>query len=78
MLGELSRDRYGGRLEDEWRPSSSAEKQALLRAAGAARGVLGVTFGHLVAGPLYAFNTHVIPRVVPLVLAMAMFQEDRR
>ena len=43
---------------------------------GAARGVLGVTLGHLVAGPLYAFNTHVIPRVVPL--AMAMFQEDRR
>ena len=35
-----------------------------------------VTFGHLVADPLYAFNTHVIPRVVLLVLAMAMFQED--
>lgn len=49
-----------------------------IRQAGAARGVLGVTLGHLVAGPLYAFNTHVIPRVVPLGLAMAMFQEDRR
>ena len=35
-----------------------------------------VTFGHLVADPLYAFNTHVIPRVVLLVLAMAMFEED--
>lgn len=35
-----------------------------------------VTFGHLVADPLYAFNTHVIPRVVLLVLAMAMFEDD--
>ena len=34
VLGELSRDWYGGRLEDEWRPSSGAEKQALLREAG--------------------------------------------
>lgn len=36
-----------------------------------------VTFGHLLADPLYAFNLHVIPRVVLLVLAMAMFEEDR-
>ena len=36
-----------------------------------------VTFGHLVADPLYAFNTHVIRRVVLLVLAMAMLREDR-
>lgn len=36
-----------------------------------------VTFGHLVADPLYAFNTHVVPRVILLVLAMAMFEEDR-
>ena len=35
-----------------------------------------VTFGHLVAEPLYAFNTHVIPRVILLVLAMAMFEDD--
>ncbi len=35
-----------------------------------------VTFGHLVAEPLYAFNTHVVPRVVLLVLAMAMFEVD--
>ena len=35
-----------------------------------------VTFGHLVAEPLYPFNTHVIPRVILLVLAMAMFEED--
>ena len=34
VLGELSRDWYGGRLEDEWRPSSPAAKQALLREAG--------------------------------------------
>ena len=36
-----------------------------------------VTFGHLLADPLYAFHTHVIPRVVLLVVAMAMFQDDR-
>ena len=35
-----------------------------------------VTFGHLVADPLYAFNTHVIPRVILLVLVMAMFEDD--
>ena len=35
-----------------------------------------VTFGHLVADPLYAFNIHVIPRVILLVLAMAMFEDD--
>ena len=34
VLGELSRRWYGDRLEDQWRPSSSAAKQALLREAG--------------------------------------------
>jgi len=34
VLGELSRRWYGGRLDDEWRPSPAAEKQALLREAG--------------------------------------------
>ena len=47
------------------------------RAAIGLGGVLVlVTFGHLVAEPLYAFNTHVIPRVVLLVLVMAMFEDD--
>ncbi len=36
-----------------------------------------VTFGHLLAEPLYAFNTHVIPRAVLLVVVLAMFEEDR-
>ena len=35
-----------------------------------------VTFGHLLAEPLYAFNTHVIPRAVLLVVVLAMFDED--
>ena len=34
VLGELSRDWYGGRLDDAWRPSTPAEKQALLREVG--------------------------------------------
>lgn len=34
VLSELSRDWYGGRLEDEWRPHSARAKQALLRDAG--------------------------------------------
>ena len=33
-LGKLSQRWYGGRLDDEWRPSTAAEKQALLREAG--------------------------------------------
>ena len=36
-----------------------------------------VTFGHLLAEPLYAFNAHVIPRVVLLVVVLALFEEDR-
>ena len=36
-----------------------------------------VTFGHLLAEPLYAFNTHVVPRAVLLIVVLAMFDEDR-
>ncbi len=34
VLGDLSRGWYGGRLDDEWRPSSVAAKQEFLREAG--------------------------------------------
>ena len=36
-----------------------------------------VTFGHLLAEPLYAFHTHVIPRTLLLVLVLVLFEEDR-
>ena len=36
-----------------------------------------VTFGHLLAEPLYAFNTQVVPRTVLLVVVLVMFDEDR-
>lgn len=36
-----------------------------------------VTFGHLLAEPLYAFHTHVIPRTLLLVLVLILFEEDR-
>ena len=36
-----------------------------------------VTFGHLLAEPLYAFHTHVIPRVLLLIVVLALFDEDR-
>lgn len=49
-----------------------------LRAAfGLGAVLMLVTFGHLLAEPLYAFNTHVIPRAVLLVVVLAMFEEDR-
>ena len=36
-----------------------------------------MTFGHLLAEPLFAFDTHVVPRTVLLVVAAVLFQEDR-
>ena len=36
-----------------------------------------VTFGHLLAEPLFAFDTHVVPRTVLLVVVLALFEEDR-
>ena len=41
-----------------------------------ATGVL-VPFGHLLAEPLYAFNTHAIPRTLLLVVVLVLFEEDR-
>ena len=34
-------------------------------------------FGHLLAEPLYAFNTHAIPRTLLLVVVLVLFEEDR-
>ena len=36
-----------------------------------------VTFGHLLAEPLFAFDAHVLPRTILLVVALALFHEDR-
>ena len=36
-----------------------------------------VTFGHLLAEPLYAFNAHVAPRAVLLIIVLALFGDDR-
>ena len=36
-----------------------------------------VTFGHLLAEPLFAFDAHVVPRTVLLVVVAALFGEDR-
>ena len=41
-----------------------------------ATGVL-VPLGHLLAEPLYAFNTHAIPRTLLLVVVLVLFEEDR-
>ena len=49
----------------------------LAAAVGLGAVLILVTFGHLLADPLYAFNAHVIPRAVLLVIVLAMFDEDR-
>lgn len=36
-----------------------------------------VTFGHLLAEPLFAFDAHVVPRTLLLVVVLALFEEDR-
>ena len=36
-----------------------------------------VTFGHLLAEPLYAFDAHVVPRTVLLIVVLALLSEDR-
>ena len=35
-----------------------------------------VTFGHLLAEPLYVFNAHVIPRTLLLVIVLILFEDD--
>jgi uncharacterized membrane protein YphA (DoxX/SURF4 family) len=37
-----------------------------------------VTFGHLLAEPLYTFHTHVIPRLALLLFVLCMPQEEDR
>lgn len=41
--------------------------------------LLVVTFGHLLKEPLFEFHTHVIPRLVALLLFVLLFprEEDR-
>ena len=36
-----------------------------------------VTFGHLLAEPLYVFSAHVIPRTLLLVIVLLLFDDDR-
>lgn len=36
-----------------------------------------VTFGHLLAEPLYVFSAHVIPRTLLLVIVLLLFEDDR-
>lgn len=36
-----------------------------------------VTFGHLLAEPLYVFSAHVIPRTLLLVIVLILFEDDR-
>lgn len=36
-----------------------------------------VTFGHLLAEPLYALNAHVVPRALLLIVVLAFFEDDR-
>ena len=36
-----------------------------------------VTFGHLLAEPLFAFDAHVVPRTLLLVVALVLRDEDR-
>jgi len=50
---------------------------AVAAAIGLGAVLMLVTFGHLLAEPLYAFNTHVIPRALLLIVVLAMFDEDR-
>ncbi|MDE2719435.1 DoxX family protein [Candidatus Palauibacter polyketidifaciens] len=36
-----------------------------------------VTFGHLLAEPLYVFSAHVIPRTLLLIIVLLLFEDDR-
>ncbi len=50
-------------------------RRAALLALGGV--LLLVTFGHLLAEPLYAFNAHVIPRAALLLFLLSLPDEDR-
>ena len=51
------------------------KRHALLALGGV---LVVVTFGHLVAEPLYEFNTHVIPRTALLLFLLVMPASDDR
>ena len=36
-----------------------------------------VTFGHLLAEPLYVFSAHVVPRTLLIVIVLLLFEDDR-
>ncbi|MFQ5742385.1 MAG: DoxX family protein [Acidobacteriota bacterium] len=36
-----------------------------------------VTFGHLLMEPLYAFNRHVFPRLILLIIVLVLHDDDR-
>ena len=48
----------------------------LAAAVGLGAVLILVTFGHLLAEPLYAFHTQVVPRAILLVVVLAMFDDD--
>jgi uncharacterized membrane protein YphA (DoxX/SURF4 family) len=50
-------------------------RPALLALGGV---LIVVTFGHLLAEPLYAFHTHVIPRLALLLFVLCMPDSDDR
>ena len=58
----------GGLLLVGWRRMEAAMGLALV--------LVLVTFGHLLADPLHAFNTHVLPRTLLLVVLLVLWQDD--
>ncbi|WP_425152827.1 DoxX family protein [Candidatus Palauibacter sp.] len=51
--------------------------QRRIAALGLGGVLILVTFGHLLAEPLYVFTAHVIPRTLLLVIVLLLFEEDR-
>lgn len=51
--------------------------QRRLAAPGLGGVLILVTFGHLLAEPLYVFSAHVIPRTLLLVIVLILFEDDR-
>ena len=50
--------------------------QRRIAALGLGGVLILVTFGHLLAEPLYVFSAHVIPRTLLLVIALLLFEDD--
>ncbi len=49
----------------------------IVAAAGLGGVLILVTFGHLLAEPLFDFSAHVVPRTLLLVVVLALHGEDR-